>query len=1739
MLAHKTTGTNAGHLAVKILVRIFTIVSVICVTALSSAAQEGLSPDRGFRPAGSYAISDIETISMHNGNVLLNVPVSSLPTGRGGLSAGVGLIYNTKLLDTWIYQFHDFYGNGEPGTWPLQMLQPSYLAGWKYSFGYQLQTVSRQDQYSWEDMPKCPYPEAVYNFKLKVVFPDGSEHFFRPIGYSESPYLNDGYFQITPDGWGYSCGSVPSGHPPVYTSFTANRMTYYSTDGSYLRLDIEHDGDQNYFNNPWTLSFPDGRRVTGGNAPQRMYDRNNNYVEIQNITYNNHPATRLVDQVDRSVILEYDTDANQDYIYAQGFNNEPLMYTVKWKNTFVNKLFTPTDDTTAPVGPQTLNISLRVVDQIILPTQTGGLAYTFNYNGNPSDPPPEGGGYSNGWGEVSSVTLPSGAQANYQYLQDGQNSVLSETVLENAPTRKDLTYLQEYDGSSTTATDTWTYSFNGLQGAGGTITGPDGSIYGETCNVGLGSSSPSAHERWDYGVSLTTFKPDGSKIERLWQPNTPYGAAHPANAYVKTEFTSIKDAAGNYAKTAIRDYNYDKNGNVTRIADYDWVDYAAVPRDSSARPTGVPANAPLKRISANTYYNATPDASDSFTDNPYVYHRATSPALRNAVSATEVSNGAQILSRTEFSYDDPSSAGNLIQQTSWDSTKGGYTSPVTTSNSISISNQYDSWSTGATGRLIQTTDPRGTVAQFTYGSVGGFDLYPTQVQMAFQTSVQRTEAREYDFSTGLVTRVTDADNNVSTSSAYDVFGRPTLVRAAEGKAEETRTATEYSDIARRIIVRSDLNSIGDGSLVSVQHFDQLGRVRLKRQLEDSSGQSATDEATGIKVQTRYLFSGSNSYVLTSNPYRANTSGGAGGESTMGWTRSKSDNGGRLIEVQTFGGVGLPAPWGGNGTSTGTVTNSYNANEVTVTDQAGKSRKSVTDALGKLVQVYEDPAGLNYLTSYNYDGLSNLITVNQGSQTRSFVYSSLGLVTSATNPESGSISYQYDNKGNLTQKTDARGIVTTYGYDPLSRVTTRTYNDGTPGVSYNYDSASYGKGRLASVGSSVSSYSYSAYDALGRALGGSQTIGSQSYPVGYTYDRAGHVLTQTYPSGRTVTNTYDSAGRANSVAGNLGDGSGRTYSTGISYAAGGQMMQEQFGTATPVYNKLFYNSRGQLAVIGVTSVNDGATWNRGRIGNRYSFQCNAFDPGCAGSDNNGNLVAQDLFVPQDDQASTATTMLQAYNYDGLNRMTGAWDPEGNNAPDCPSGNGCTGWSRGYQYDQYGNRTIDPAWTWGAGLHPQFAVDPNTNRLGVPSGQPGAMSYDGAGNLTFDSYTGEGARLYDGANRMTKAWADGQWQIYCYDGDGRRVKRIVNGNQTWQVYGIGGVLLAEYAANTDASNPQKEYGYRNGQLLVTAEPSANIHWLATDQLGTPRMIFDNTGSLSGTSRHDYLPFGEELFAGTNWRTPELGYSGDGTRQKFTQKERDNETGLDYFLARYYASTQGRFTSADPDNYQAKRDLTDPQSWNAYAYVNNNPLARNDPDGRGFWEKLKNFFNGYGWRSNEEVRQLDEKWRNWLREQERQAGGTLVYCPGGCAPGSKGYKVNINALSTYEVLGYSRSLKESIENHTVQHFSSDEIEKMTQIISLTVAPQHIQDALTTIKRTGNPPSGYKGGDVFQNDGRGGGQVLPKTDTGGNPITYREYDVQPYQQGVNRGAERIVRGSDGSTWYTTDHYKTFARID
>jgi YD repeat-containing protein len=93
-----------------------------------------------------------------------------------------------------------------------------------------------------------------------------------------------------------------------------------------------------------------------------------------------------------------------------------------------------------------------------------------------------------------------------------------------------------------------------------------------------------------------------------------------------------------------------------------------------------------------------------------------------------------------------------------------------------------------------------------------------------------------------------------------------------------------------------------------------------------------------------------------------------------------------------------------------------------------------------------------------------------------------------------------------------------------------------------------------------------------------------------------------------------------------------------------------------------------------------------------------------------------------------------------------------------------------------------------------------------------------------------------------------------------------------------------------------------------------------------------------------------------------------------------------------------------------------------------------------------------------------------------------------------------------------------------------------SVGAPPQRAVDTAThAAANNGAARPGYAGGRTFSNDGRGGGQVLPRQDASGRPITYREYDVNPRTPGVNRGGERVVIGSDGSRYWTDDHYTTF----
>ena len=140
---------------------------------------------------------------------------------------------------------------------------------------------------------------------------------------------------------------------------------------------------------------------------------------------------------------------------------------------------------------------------------------------------------------------------------------------------------------------------------------------------------------------------------------------------------------------------------------------------------------------------------------------------------------------------------------------------------------------------------------------------------------------------------------------------------------------------------------------------------------------------------------------------------------------------------------------------------------------------------------------------------------------------------------------------------------------------------------------------------------------------------------------------------------------------------------------------------------------------------------------------------------------------------------------------------------------------------------------------------------------------------------------------------------------------------------------------SGNLTEEYIFFNGQRIAMRNASTHVvSYFVLDHLGSTSVLADAAGNIINDS--DYTPYGGEMpFATGN---PALHY-------KFTGKERDAESGNDYFGARYYASSMGRWMSPD---WSAKEEpvpyakLDDPQSLNLYAYVRNNPLSRVDKDG-----------------------------------------------------------------------------------------------------------------------------------------------------------------------------------------------------
>ncbi|HVB34241.1 MAG TPA: RHS repeat-associated core domain-containing protein [Patescibacteria group bacterium] len=196
-------------------------------------------------------------------------------------------------------------------------------------------------------------------------------------------------------------------------------------------------------------------------------------------------------------------------------------------------------------------------------------------------------------------------------------------------------------------------------------------------------------------------------------------------------------------------------------------------------------------------------------------------------------------------------------------------------------------------------------------------------------------------------------------------------------------------------------------------------------------------------------------------------------------------------------------------------------------------------------------------------------------------------------------------------------------------------------------------------------------------------------------------------------------------------------------------------------------------------------------------------------------------------------------------------------------------------------------------------------------------------------------YDAENRITQV-DGGATATYSYDADGQRIQKNAGGTITNYVYGLSGEVLVEYGNCQTCA--KVGYMYLNGALVAFyGANGSSTTFVAADHLGSTR-IATGYPTPSVVECDDYYPFGELISCGSGTSV---------TTHKFTGKERDAESGNDYFGARYYASSYGRFMSPDwsknPEGVPYA-DYSNPQSLNLYDYTLDNPETNVDLDGHG---------------------------------------------------------------------------------------------------------------------------------------------------------------------------------------------------
>jgi RHS repeat-associated protein len=868
----------------------------------------------------------------------------------------------------------------------------------------------------------------------------------------------------------------------------------------------------------------------------------------------------------------------------------------------------------------------------------------------------------------------------------------------------------------------------------------------------------------------------------------------------------------------------------------------------------------------------------------YANGSCTSTVGNNRICTDVVKNGSGTVAQTNNTYD---SLGNLLSSSLL---KAGATY-------LTKSFTYNS-----NGTINVATDVNG--AQTTYGNYTCNGNFPTTVSEPLSLS----KSMAWDCNGGVQTSFTDENLNITSTNfkngnSADPFYRPlSVVDPLSNTASLGYTATT---------LEGAMNFNGSVStLDALTTTDGLGHAIFaqKRQAQGSSSFDST--------QTTYGWNSTGPFVKQSVPY----SGTAAQPAPTGTaaTTTQYDTLGRPLTVTDGGG--------------GTVSYTYIKNDVlqSVGPTQNFQKQLEYDGLGRLTSVCEITSAsgsgscgqsnskAGFLTKYSYDALGNLQTVTQnaqpgaigGAQTRTYVYDGLSRLISESNPETtntganGTISYAYDidttcgtSNGDLVKKVDAANNVICYARDALHRVTGVTYPSGpysasTPNKTFVYDATTLScahpnvRGRLA------------------EAFTGSSS--AKMTDIAYCYSARGET-TDAFESTPNSKGTYHTTASywANGALNVLGGVPSRNAWT---YGVDGEGRPKSAidGATTNLVTATSYNAASQPTGVSLGS-GDSDTYtydpNTSRM-NTYAYNIGStpkYVTGTLGWNQNsslGSLVIADAF-------NAANAQNCGYTYDDLARLQSV---------SCgPTNRDGTTWGQAFSYDAFGNisKSVPLSMT-GISWLPGY----NTNNHYTLGG----TSYDGNGNLTNDTFN-----------------------TYAWDADGNTAGINLSGSAPTAItYDAFDRIVEE---NNSGTYKQILYSPTGGKLALMAKQVNNYVFLplpggeqATytgstirfrhyDWLGSAR--FESSMGEAEYGDAAYAPFGEPYAIG---KTPYL---------SFTGQQQDTVSGTYDFLYREYNPVQGRWIRPDPSGLSAVNP-SNPQSWNRYAYVLNNPLSNVDPLG-----------------------------------------------------------------------------------------------------------------------------------------------------------------------------------------------------